>query len=75
MYLVLDDILVTGPIEVAKGNIRIHTLVLQRLAQAGFRMKASKCSFLSEEVEYLVRPPDRRRRNSLFRYDSMAMIY
>ena len=36
--------------------------MLECLAQAGFCLKASQCSFLSEEVEYLGH------RNSIFRY-------
>ena len=47
----LDDILVTGPTE--EEHLQTLELVFKRLAQAGFRLKASKCSFLSEKVEYL----------------------
>ena len=47
----LDDILVTGPTE--EEHLQTLELVLERLAQAGFRLKAAKCSFLSDEVEYL----------------------
>ncbi|KAK2145165.1 hypothetical protein LSH36_697g00032 [Paralvinella palmiformis] len=45
-----DDILVTGLTE--EEHFQKIELVLERLAQAGFRLKASKCSFVSE-VEYL----------------------
>ena len=47
----LDDILVTGPTE--EEHLQTLELVFERLPQAGFRLKASTCSFLSEEVEYL----------------------
>jgi len=39
-------------------HLQTLELVLERLAQTGFRLKASKCSFLSEEVEYLDHPID-----------------
>jgi len=45
----LDDILVTGPTE--EEHLQTLELVLELHAQAGFRLKASKCSFFSEEVE------------------------
>ena len=47
----LDDILVMGPIE--DEHLQILEQVLERLAEVGFHLKASKCSFLSEKVEYI----------------------
>ena len=47
----LDDILVTEPTE--DEHLETLELVLECLAQAGFRLKASKYSILNEEVEYL----------------------
>ena len=47
----LDDILVTRPTE--EEHLQTVVLLLKHLAHAGFCLKASKCSFLSEEVEYL----------------------
>ena len=45
----LDDVLVTGPTD----DEHLLTLgrVLERLVQAGFCMKESKCQFMSSEAE------------------------
>ena len=47
----LDDVLVTGPTE--DEHLQTLDRVLERLVQAGFRLKESKCQFLSDEVDYL----------------------
>ena len=47
----LDNILVIGPTE--EKHLQPLELVLERLVQVGFRLKALKCSFFSEEVEYV----------------------
>ena len=48
----LDDVLVTGPTE--DEHLQTLDRMLERLVQAGFRLKESKCQFLSDEVDYLV---------------------
>ena len=47
----LDDILVTGLTEAE--HLRNLDAVLQRLSDAGLRLKRIKCSFLVKEVDYL----------------------
>ena len=47
----LDDVLVTGPTD--DEHLQTLDRVLERLFQAGFCMKESKCQFMSSEVEYL----------------------
>ena len=47
----LDDILVTGHSE--KEHLRNLEAVLQRLEEAGIRLKQKKCAFLLPEVDYL----------------------
>ena len=47
----IDDILITGRSE--EEHLRVLDEVLQRLEKAGMRLKKSKCTFLSQSVEYL----------------------
>ena len=47
----IDDILITGQSE--EEHLRVLNEVLQRLENAGMRLKRSKCIFLAESVEYL----------------------
>ena len=47
----LDDILVTGTTK--EEHLQRLDTVLQRLEEAGLRLKQGKCSFLLESVEYL----------------------
>ena len=47
----LDDILVTGSTE--KEHLLNFEAVLQRLKDAGLRLKQSKCVFLAQEVKHL----------------------
>ena len=47
----LDDVLVTGPTE--DEHLQTLDRVLERLVQAGFRLKETKCQLLSDEVDYL----------------------
>ena len=46
-----DDVLVQGPTE--DEHLQTLDRVLERLVQAGFRLKESKCQFLSDEVDYI----------------------
>ena len=47
----IDDILITGRSE--EEHLKVLDEVLQRLEKAGMRLKKSKCTFLSQSVEYL----------------------
>ena len=47
----LDDILVTGKSEAE--HLRTLDAVLQRLADAGVRLKRQKCEFMLPKIEYL----------------------
>ena len=51
MSIYIDGILVTGSNEA--DHLRNLEVVLQRLQDAGLRLKHSKCSFMLPEVEYL----------------------
>ena len=48
----LYDVLVTGPTE--DEHLQTLDRVLERLVQAGFRLKESKCQFLSNEVDRVI---------------------
>jgi hypothetical protein len=47
----IDDILITGPSE--EQHIQNLGMVLNRLQEAGMRLKKEKCFFISKSVEYL----------------------
>lgn len=47
----LDDILITG--RTKEEHLRNLDAVLQRLEEAGMRLKRSKCRFMLPQVEYL----------------------
>jgi len=47
----LDDILITGKID--KEHLQNLSTVLSRLHKAGLHLKQSKCSFMTDSVEYL----------------------
>ena len=49
--LYLDDILITGKTD--QDHLNNLSVVLQRLAAAGMKLKPEKCSFMLTEVEYL----------------------
>ena len=49
--LYLDDILITGKTD--QEHLNNLSVVLQRLAMAGMKLKPEKCSFMMTEVEYL----------------------
>ena len=47
----LDDVLVTGKDD--REHLAILDIVLDRLEQAGLRLRKSKCQFMQQSVEYL----------------------
>ena len=47
----IDDILVTG--ETEANHLETYSLVLDRLEEAGLRLKKPKCEFMQESVDYL----------------------
>ncbi|BHF62060.1 hypothetical protein SprV_0100504100 [Sparganum proliferum] len=47
----LDDILVTGPSE--HSHLETLNIVLERLEDAGFKLRKDKCTFLADSAEYL----------------------
>ncbi|CAM4511130.1 unnamed protein product [Leuciscus chuanchicus] len=51
LFLFLDDILVTGRND--EEHLQTLARVLERLQEAGLRLKRSKCSFMEKEVTFL----------------------
>ena len=51
VFVYLDDILIVS--NSMENHLRDVGLVLDKLGEAGLRLKPSKCSFARKEVEYL----------------------